>query len=94
VTTASFTVRIDTSAIEDKIREMVEGVSVSGIGPDGDSEYEISDVEITENPDHPYTWDVGVRADRIQGKFVSNDDFQEVVVDELDDTIELDLEVE
>lgn len=74
-------------AIEDKVND----VSLSGLGADGASEYEISSVSVTENEDGGF--DVEVEVQRIEGKFASNDEIRETITDELDSLDDIELEI-
>jgi hypothetical protein len=87
---SSIKIIVTPSDIEAQIAEAIENATLSGMGADGTSEYEITEVDVTGNGDG--TYDVIVQCDRVEGKFVSNDDlFEEIQgnVDDLSVTIEL-----
>ena len=66
--------------------------SLSGIGPDGTSEYEVTDTSVTFNPDTG-AYDVEVEYEHVTGKFASKDDVYEVLVDGLDSLDDVEVEV-
>lgn len=78
---------LDVSSIEDKITEAIEGVSLTGLGADGTSEYEVTDVTVDANDPLSITADVTI--ERVEGKFVSRDDITEELTSNLEDEIEV-----
>lgn len=78
--------------IESALQEAVGQVGLTGLGPDGTSEYEVTDVTVQTNGDNAF--DLFVTVERIEGKFVSKDDIAETIaneVDQLDAAVELSL---
>jgi hypothetical protein len=60
--------------IEGALREQIEELQLEGIGPDSNSNYEVSDVAVED--EGGYTFNCTIDLDRTQGKFVSNDDLE------------------
>lgn len=74
--------------IESALQEAIGQVGLTGLGPDGTSEYEVTDVAVATNGDNAF--DIFVTVDRIEGKFVSKDDVAEIIANEVES---LDVEV-
>lgn len=65
----------------DLIQSAIDSVSLSGLGSDGTSEYEVADCEI-EIDGTDIT--VNVTVERIEGKFASKDEVAEAIIGELE----------
>lgn len=79
MTTVNLAVVLD---IESAITDAIEQVSLTGLGADGTSEYEITNVAIINA--EPGFYEVQVTCDRIEGKFVGKDELAEVIAGEID----------
>lgn len=87
MTTVKLSVYVD---IESAINDAIEAVSLTGMGADGSSEYEITDVSLA--PDGTGGYEVTVTCDRIEGKFVGKDEIGEMIsgeVESLDVTVDV-----
>lgn len=83
-----FTITPDLDAA---IESAVNDISFSGLGDNGDSEFEVEDVSVENNGDG--TWTVNLGLTRTEGKFVSNDDLLDNVMNELTTLDDVSLEV-
>lgn len=95
MTTATVTVRLDLSEIEDRINDVIEMGDYSGVGADGDSVYTVTNTDTTQRPG-PDTleFDVTVTWERESGKFASKDDLIEALAEALSGgVVEIGLEV-
>lgn len=72
------TVLVDSEAL---VQEAAEAVDLSGIGADGDSQYNVSDTQVEIKGD---SFEITVYADRESGKFVSNDEIEEKLIEAID----------
>jgi hypothetical protein len=70
-------------SIEDAVREAVDSLDLVGLGADGTSEYEVSDVSVEDEGGFTYT--CVVELDRQAGKFVANDELEAIVTEALGD---------
>ena len=87
MTTVKLSVYVD---IESAINDAIENVGLTGMGADGTSEYEITDVAVAEDGSGGY--EVTVTAERIEGKFVGKDEIAEMIageVESLDVTVDV-----
>lgn len=76
--------------VEVAIENRVNDVSLSGLGADGASEYDIVNVSVVAVDGG---FEVEVDAERSEGKFASNDEIREAITDELDSLDDIELEV-
>ncbi len=67
--------------IEAAISEALGAASLSGLGADGTSEYEVADIDVHLNGDG--TYEAVIDCQRVEGKFVSRDDLAEELIGEL-----------
>jgi hypothetical protein len=96
VTTATVTVSLDLSGIEEAITDAVEAGDYSGLGADGDSVYEVSNADAVQS-DGSDTLDFSLTVtwERESGKFASKDELIEALAEALSsETLEIALEVQ
>jgi chitinase len=60
--------------LEHALRDVIEDMSFSGLGADGTSEYEVTDVSLKDEGDQTYT--VTVDFERSSGKFAGADELE------------------
>ena len=72
-----------TVAILDALDEAVRGCALSGMGADGTSESEVTEVEVLDIGEGRYQ--LLVETERAEGKFVSADDQVEEILAQLDE---------
>lgn len=80
MTRLTLTVALD---IESAIQQAVQDAALSGLGPDGTSEYDITEVAVTSDGSGTYT--VVVEVDRTTGKFVASEELCDELTDQLTD---------
>ena len=70
-----------TTDIESALREAIESMMFDGLGADGTSSYEVADVSLDVDGEQSYS--VTVDLERVEGKFVSNEELEEVIASNL-----------
>jgi hypothetical protein len=67
--------------LKNALRESIDGLDLTGLGESGTGEYEVSDVGLED--EGGYTFTCVVDLDRQAGKFVSNDDLEAAITEQL-----------
>jgi hypothetical protein len=88
VTAVSFTAHVD---VESALQSAIESVSLTGLGADGTSEYEVADVAVVALGDNDY--EITVVCDRVEGKFVGKDELAEMIMGEVESLDDIEVSV-
>lgn len=59
----------------------IDSIALTGLGPDGTSEYEVTDISYTVEP---IEFDIDITIDRVEGKFVSKTDIADEIIGQLE----------
>jgi len=78
------TLRLTTSELAGAIEAMVQEVSLSGLGADSTSEYEVVGVTIDSESLQDFECEVEVEIERLEGKFVGKDEITDILTEHIE----------
>jgi hypothetical protein len=77
-------IEVDMESIGDAISEALNNLSLDNLGDDGTTEFDIEDISV-EYKDGKFVANIALQ--RLQGKFVSNQDIEEEIISQFSTTI-------
>ena len=78
------TLRLTASELAGAVEAMIGEASLSGLGADGTSEYEIVGVTIDSESLQDFECEVEVEVERLEGKFVGKDEMTDALTDHIE----------
>lgn len=92
MTYIKFTVSADLDALREAIEDELANAfpsAIEGVGANGDSAYDVSDVSVADSGDGTFT--VTALCERTEGLFASRDDLADAALEELGDDMPVDI---